>query len=180
MSSLFLFGSGSSNFSFSLKCASDTNLPPSCDAIPQLMPTCSSTSRIGTPEVSCPASSRRRPWVACFPSLDTTLAGLVLLEREAERLASATPPTVGMLRGFIAGAVRERAGVEVSDSPNKDTGVEALLLLLAVPCGCPVGLLDLERGCKDAREKVLEAGEEALVKVWAVIGFGLLRPVTEP
>ena len=54
------------------------------------------------------------------------------------------------------------------------------LLLLAVPCGCPVGLLDLERGCKDVRENVLEAGEDGLVKVWAVIGFGLLRPVAEP
>ena len=75
--------------------------------------------------------------------------------------------------------MRERAGVEVSDSPNEDTGVEGLLLL-AVPCGCPVGLLDLERGCKDVRENVLEAGEDGLVKVWAVIGFGLLRPVAEP
>ena len=34
VSSLFLFGSGSSNFSFSPTCASDTSLPPSCDAIP--------------------------------------------------------------------------------------------------------------------------------------------------
>lgn len=75
--------------------------------------------------------------------------------------------------------MRER--VEVSDSPKEDTGVEGLLLLAAIlPCGCPVGLLDLERGCKDVRENVLEAGEDGLVKVWGVIGFGLLRPVAEP
>lgn len=79
---------------------------------------------------------------------------------------------------MIPGPERERERVEFSDSPIEDTeraGVEGLLF---APWGCTAGLLALEIGHTDERESVLEAGEEGLVEVWAVIG--LLRPVIEP
>ena len=78
---------------------------------------------------------------------------------------------------MIPGPERERERVEFSDSPKEDTeraGVEGLLF---APWGCTAGLLALEIGRTDV--SVLEAGEDGLVEVWAVIGFGLLRPVIE-
>ena len=81
---------------------------------------------------------------------------------------------------MIPGPEREGERVEFSDSAIEDTDRAGVGGLLFAPWGCTAGLLALEIGHTDERESVLEAGEDGLVEVWAVIRFGLLHPVIEP